>query len=336
MALSRFDQYQRSNENYPPEVDNKISKLTVLDHFGIFTNIPTTIFLKLSALTILILLIELNSFVNLESLHPKLVDLIGEGGRSYLGVSLIGLFLGILFRYMDFELVRLKLFPKEQKSGRLKSYLTLIFLLAITLFIVLEVIVEIINARGLLRYQPGGALFAIDLMNILIMTIGTYAIFSTNRKLIIVMVLLMFIIMCLGIDYGFNIPLMVILAILFLLYIEAADGSLRIHEHIIKFHNIIEKHDTEGRLRMHIDKQMNYFSKQFAKNLVLFIILTTLISGILLLVHASYPYITPSFIYENLELQMVYALAPIFGLLFFAFFVYYVTTRYILPYRQNK
>ena len=71
-------------------------KLNVMDHFGIFSSIPITAILKGSSIVLLIILVELNTIINLNSLHPVLAESIGKGARPFIGISLIGLFLGII------------------------------------------------------------------------------------------------------------------------------------------------------------------------------------------------------------------------------------------------
>jgi hypothetical protein len=324
-----FKKFPKFAGKEPPQESKE--KLTVLDHFGIYPNVPTALLLKGCSIVLLIILVELNTWINLDTLHPILAENIGSSAVPFIGVSAIGLFLGILFRYMDFELYRLKLMPKEQSSGRFKSYLTLIFLLAITIFIVLEVIVELINARGSMTGAPGGALFLLDLLIILIVTLGTYAVFSKNRNLNIITIMFLFIIMMIGIDYGTNVPMMVVLGCLMLIYIEVTDGAGRIAEYIAKFHIITETQDNNEQLRNQIDNHMDAMAVQFLKNLAVFIGLTITITSILLLIFISYPYITPSFIHENLELQTVYALLPIIVLLFMIFLVYKLIMKYLTP-----
>jgi len=281
--------YAREFKKFPNFIGTEPSfepqeKLTVLDHFGIYPNVTTALLLKGCSIILLIMLVELNTWINLDTLHPLLVENIGSNAVPFIGISAIGLFLGILFRYMDFELYRLKSLPKEQRSGRFKSYLTLIFLLAITIFIVLEVIVELINARGTMTNAPGGAVFLLDLLIILIVTLGTYAVFSKNRNLNLLTVMFLIIVMMIGIDYGTNIPMMVILGCLLLIYIEVTDGAVRIAEYIEKFHIMTETQDRNEQLRNQIDNRMDALAVQFLKNLAGFIGLTITITSILLLI----------------------------------------------------
>jgi hypothetical protein len=324
-----FEKYPKFAEKEPPQ--DSETKPNVFDYFGIFPNVPMSLILKGCSIILLVILVEMNAWINLDSLHPVLAESIGKGAVPFIGVSAIGIFLGFLFRYMDFELFQLKSMPKEQRSGRFKSYLTLIFLFAITIFIMLEVIVELINARGFLVGTPGGALFLLDLLVILIVTIGTYAVFSKNHSLSIITIMLLIIIMLIGIDYGTNLPMMVVLGCLTILYIEITDSALRISEYITKFYSIVETHDETGVLRNQIDNHMDSISIKFLKNLAVFIALTLTITGMLLLVFVSYPYLTPSFIHENLELQTVYALIPIITLLFVIFMFYRIIMKYLTP-----
>ncbi|WP_455392834.1 hypothetical protein [[Eubacterium] cellulosolvens] len=313
-------------------------KLNVLEHFGLYSNIPTTAILKGCSIVVLIILVELNTIINLNTLHPLLAESIGSGAQPFIGISLIGVFLGILFRYMDFELYQLKSLPLDQRKGRFKSYLTIIFLLAIGLFIVLEVIVELINARGFLARAPAGALFLLDLLIILIVTVGTYTIFSTNRSMTIVTILLLFIIMVLGIDYGSDLPTMVVLGGLMVVYIEVTDGALRLNEYIDKFHTILETRDQNRpeTLMAQIEHRMDRLAIQFTKSLVMYFTLTMVITGMLLLIFVSYPYFTPAFIHENLELQTVYAVIPIIALLFVIFLLYKLFSKYLFPIENEQ
>jgi hypothetical protein len=197
----------------------------------------------------------------------------------------------------------------------------LVFLLAIAIAIILLVFVELLDT-----YRRG-ALFFVDLLIILIMISGTYAVFGGKRHLNIISVFLLFFIMMLGIDYGTNLPVMIFLGCLTLIYLELSDAAIRFHDHINKFHDMIVDHDTDGKLKFRIDKHMNKLTVQFFKNFFIILGITLVIISLAMMLFISYPDITPIFIHENLELQTVYAILPIFGLLFLFFMIYYMYSR---------
>jgi hypothetical protein len=318
-----------------PLIGLPMKRLNVLDYFGINPDIPTLVVLKISSIVLIILCVELNSLINLSTLHPELQKVLGQNVQPFIGISLIGLFIGILFKYIDYELQHLKFIPENKKQVRFKSYLTLIFLLAIGIFIILEVIVELINVRGALTGAKAGGLFLVDLLNILIVTFGTYAIFSRNRGMVILAVVFLTIIMLLGIEYGQDMISMVLLGAILVLYIEITDGAIRLSEYADKFHDMIEDYDILGKSKFTINMHMDSISYSFAKTLGIFFILTLLITGIMLMIFVTYPYVTPTFMNENLEVQTVYGLVPIIMLLLVIFLTYYLLTRYITP-MMNK
>jgi hypothetical protein len=237
---------------HPPKEPEKID---VLDHFGLFPEIPTLIALKISSLVLLIILVELNTIVNLATLHPSLEPLLGASVNALIGISLVGVLLGILFRYLDLEYNQLKLIPIENRNSRFKSYLTLLFLIAIGIFIVIEVIVELFSARGFLAL--------IDIIVVFTITFGTYTIFSANRQMIILTIISIFIIMLLGIDRGTDLPILVLLGCLTLLFIELADGAIRLQEYTKRFYEITDESDedkTDYHLKYQITRHMDIVS----------------------------------------------------------------------------
>ncbi len=303
---------------------------TVSDHFGIFPNIPTLIILKLCSIIFLVILVELNIILNLNTLHSELRYIFGRKPDTFLGITLIGVFLGILFRYISFELKLLKLLANDarHKNTRIKTYITLFFLIAIGIFIALEVIVELLYTRAALAF--------IDLMNILIVTLGTYAVFAGSYRLVIVSIIFTVLIMFLGTDVGGNIPILAVFAILMILYIEISEGAIRLQKNVERFHEMVEHYDSENVIKYYIDLHMNKLSNRFILNLSIFFVLTLIIASLLLLIFTSYSYLTPTFINENLELQTVYAILPILAILFTIFLSYYIYVKFILPTMQSK
>jgi hypothetical protein len=331
--------YSPPGKPYSPDQDQKSAN--VLEHFGIFQTIPNSINLKFAAIVVLIILVELNSFVNLTTAHPNLTSIFSNNPQIFIGVSIIGLFLGIIFRYINYELQNLKsrdADPQQKKTerkDRMKSYLTLFFLFAIAIFIIIEVVIELINAHIATQPSSAAGLFIIDLLNIFIVTVGSYAIFSRNRRLIVLSVILLFLVMFMGIDYGTELPLMVLLSVLTILYIELADASIRMTGYIRKFHSIADEYEQTGRIHGEIDKHMDRLIVRFFINLGFFLGLTLAIMAVLLLVLITYPYITPPYINENLELSTIYSILPILFLLFFIFIIYHVITKYAVPYIER-
>lgn len=314
-----------------PLIGLPMNRLNVLDYFGLNPDIPTLVVLKICSIVLLVLCVELNTLINLNTLHPELQKILGPNVQPFIGISLIGLFIGILFKYIDYELQHLKLIPENKKQVRYKSYLTLIFLLAIGIFVILEVIVELINVRGALTGAEASGLFLVDILSILIVTLGTYAIFSKNRGLVILLVVFLTIIMLLGIEYGQDLFSVVLLGAILVLYLEITDGAIRLSEYADKFHEMIETYDIQGKSKFTINMHMDSISTSFAKTLSIFFILTLLITGIMLMIFVTYPFITPAYMHENLESQTVYAFVPIIMLLFFIFVIYYLLTKYISP-----
>ena len=324
-----------------PDEDQR--SVNVLEHFGIFQSIPNSLNLKFAAIFVLILLVELNSFVNLTTAHPNLEGIFGTNPQVFIGVSIIGLFLGIIFRYINYELQNLKHRATDpnserkqaERKDRMKSYLTLFFLFAIAIFILIEVIIELINAHIATDARSAAGLFIVDLVNIFIVTIGSYAIFSRNRKLIILSVIFLFLIMLMGIDYGTELPLMVLLSVLTILYVELADATIRMTDYIRKFHGIADEYEQTGRIHQEIDTHMDKLIVQYFINLSFFLGLTLAIMAVLLLVFIVYPYITPVYMNENLELNTIYSILPILMLLFIIFIIYHIITKYAVPYFER-
>ena len=310
-----------------PHPREEIEKIDVLDHFGLFPEIPTLIALKISSLVLLIILVELNTIVNLATLHPSLEAVLGTSVNSLIGISLVGLLLGILFRYLDLEYNQLKLIPIENRNSRFKSYLTLLFLVAIGIFIVIEVVVELFSARGFLAL--------IDIIIVFTVTFGTYTIFSANRQMIILTIISIFIIMFLGIDRGTDLPILVLLGCLTLLFIELADGAIRLQEYTKRFYEITDEAKADYHLKYQITQHMDMVTTQFLKNLGIYFVLTLLISGILLMLYELSPHITPAFINENIEHQTVYGLMPIILLLLIFYIVYNLMVKYVIPIFQK-
>jgi hypothetical protein len=127
--------------------------------------------------------------------------------------------------------------------------------------------------------------------------------------------------MIIGVDKGPNLPVLTLLGIMTLLYIEITDSGCRYQEFVLKFHSMTEHSNPNNRAQL--DAYLDEMLIKFNKNLGLFMLLTIIITGLLLMFYLAYPYITPPFMSENVELQTVYSFLPIIILLFVIFlFVY--------------
>ena len=306
----------------PKEISQPIKAQTpeptanVMEFLGFYSNVPTLNALKFCSIIILTIIVELNLIFNIPT-SKVLADFLFYKPTVLIGIGLIGVFIGILFRYAEFESEQLKVTPKNPETSKFKTYLKLFFIILIMIFILIEVFVELINARGIL--------FLIDITSISIMIIGTYAVLSGRKYLIHLAIIFIFIIMLFGIDKGPDILMLVLLGGLTVIYIEVTDGACRLQEYIQKFRKMLNDQDSSTLLKL--DTHMDELSVQFAKNLGLFMSLTLVISGFLLALYIGYPYITPAFMHENLELQTVYAMLPIILLLFLIFIIVYIFTR---------
>jgi uncharacterized membrane protein len=312
----------RDNRNIyalPPEptrrpVDEK--RRSLLEHFGIFPSVPTINLLKICAIITLIAVVELNILMNLNA--EKIIgDFIPIKANILVFVGLIGVFLAILYRYTEFEYEQQQIQQERYGRSDFKTSLKLFFLVILFIFIVIEVIFELVSARGVL--------FVVDLLSILIMCFGTYTILSGKRYFNITTFIFLFLLMLIGIDYHPDLPMMIFLGILTIIYIELSDGVCRLQEHIKKFQDLADSaEDTTAQNRIELDLHLDNMVIKYVQNLGLFIVLTLIISGILLGMFLTYPYFTPPYMNENLEMHSIYALLPMFVLLFLIFLIIYL------------
>ena len=158
-------------------------KYSVLDHFGIYLNIPSLNILKLCSMIILTILVALNIIINLET-SEFLSELVWGNLEPRVEFGLIGICLGFLYRYYDFEAEQLKELTRMGQKLEFKNYLVMVLIVIIMIFIILMVFVELIFSRGYL--------FLVDITNITIMALGTYTIFSGKRYMIILTIFLLF------------------------------------------------------------------------------------------------------------------------------------------------
>jgi hypothetical protein len=310
----KFDYYSQTSQgglgSYEPEDEPEFFKF-----MGIFPTIPIFNLMKIMSMVILFIIVELNIFYNMNS-DLFIGDYLASDIGILFGVGLIGVFLGFLYRYIKFEFARMNWNRVYQNKGDLKNYLTLIFLIILFIFIYIEVIIELLSSRG--------PLLIIDMLSIHCMTFGTYAIFSGKRYINIFTMVFLFIIMILGWDFHLDLPLVLLLGILTIMYLELSDGACKLQEYIIKYHEISDSGHFKQRSRDWLDQHLNAFSIQFIINLGVFLGLTLLISILLLSIFYIYPFITPPYMAENIELQSVYAILPIIAILALAFLIVYL------------
>jgi len=272
------------------------------------------------AIISLFVLVELNIIMNLE--WTKFVgEEIYRDPKALIGVGFIGIFLGMFYRYIEFEFENLRWHKVQYGRFELMNYLKLIFFISIMVIITLWIIFELFFTMN--RF----VLVFIDLMSITTMAVGTYALISGKRHLTIIPVIFVFLIMLLGIDYKPELPILLFLGLLTLLYIEVSDGACRIQEHLTRARQMVEntKHEEMIKITASIDQKMEKLTTQYIYNLGLFMGLTILIAGLFLAIFTLYPVFTPAFMHENLELQSVYAIMPIFLLLFVVFLILYLS-----------
>jgi hypothetical protein len=314
--------YLKTEREYEFEKERKKSSL--LDHFGIFPNVPTVNLLNVFAIISLIVLVELNILLNLGA--EKIIgdmDLIKS--KPLFGVSLIGLFFALLYRYMEFEYAQMSQEQKIFGKANIKTVIKLIFLIFLITFIFIEVIIELINARGLL--------IAIDMISIFTVLLGTYTIISGKRYFNIFTIIFIFLIMILGIDYQPNIPIMIFLGFLTILYIELSDGVCRLQQFVQNYYDLAKK--LKEIKKVELDAHLDKISIQFTQNLGIFMALTIIITSIFSGLFLFYSNLTPEFMNENLELQSIYAIMPIILLLFVIFLIVYLITPQHKPIVDN-
>ncbi len=285
-------------------------KPVLLDFFGIFPEVPTINILKFFSALVLILLVELNILFNVSS-ERFAIDLQPDSAGILFGISLIGLLIGILFRYIMFEYRTYQWIKNNQQPTSQKNLLVMVVLILLLFLILFEVIVELAFNRGLF--------FVIDLLSISCVFFGIYTLFSGNRKIGVISFFILFLIMITGSSYRLDLPSMVLLGALTILYLELLDGACRLQKYVINYRALIA--ETDKSTLSWVYSHINRFSIQFIKNLGLFLTLTIVISVLSLSVLWIYPYITPAFIGENLELHSVYAVIPILGLLLIIFLI---------------
>ncbi len=297
------------------QFEKEKQKSSLLDYFGIFPTIPTVNLIKIFALITLIALVELNMLMNLGA--EKIIGNLDIPKSSVLfGVSLIGLFLALVYRYTEFEYEQMLREQNLVGKANIKTVIKIFFLIFLIIFIFIEVIIELINARGFL--------FAIDMVSILTLLFGTYTVLSGKRYFNIFTIILVFLTMLLGIDYQPNIPIMLFLGFLTILYIELSDGACRLQEFIQKYHELNEELKMEKKIEL--DGHLDSLSIQFIQNLGLFLALTIIITGIFSGIFLYYTYLTPEFMSENLEFHSIYTIIPVIILLFMIFIIIYLIT----------
>jgi hypothetical protein len=128
--------------------------------------------------------------------------------------------------------------------------------------------------------------------------------------------------MVLGANYQPNLIGLTLLGALTLTYLELSDGSCKLQENVLKFKEITK--DSSYNTKLRIYETLNELVIKFVKTLGVFMVLTIAIAGILLTIFVSYPFVTPEFISENLEIQSIYAMLPVFLILFFVFSIIYL------------
>jgi hypothetical protein len=302
---------------YEPEEEPEIVK-----YMGIFPTIPVFNMLKILSLALLFVIVELNIYFNMNA-DLFIGDYLASDINILFGVGLIGVFLGFLFRYIKFEFARMNWNRIYQNKADLKNYLTIIFLIILFIFIYIEVIIELLSSRG--------PLLMIDMLSIHCMSFGTYTIFSGKRHINIFTMAFLFLIMLLGWDFHLDLPMVLLIGILTIVYLELSDGACKLQEYILKYHEIAEVSDFKQKTRERLDLHLNAFSTQFITNLGIFIGFTSLISILLLSIYYIYPFITPPFMAENIELQSVYVILPIITILFFIFLIVYLYSSRTTP-----
>jgi hypothetical protein len=266
--------------------------------------------------------VELNILYNINS-DIFIGDYLASDITILFGVGLIGVFLGFLYRYIRFEFARMNWNRIHRNKADLKNYLTIIFLIILFIFIYIEVIIELLSSRG--------PLLIIDMLSIHCMAFGTYAIFSGKRHINIITMTFLFFIMLLGWDFHLELPMVLLLGFLTLIYLELSDGACKLQEYIIKYQDIADTGQFKQSTRDWLDIHLNTFSVQFIMNLGIFLGYTSLISIILLSIYYIYPFLTPPFMAENIEFQSVYAILPIIAILVLLFLSFYLYSSRATP-----
>ena len=321
-------QSQKNKRTYPWLRLNNSSKKkkSIMEFFGIFPSIPTVNIMKFCSLVILIILVEMTIMVSIESSGflfleefqtlqtNELVDFQMIGFFGVIGISL-----GILYRYIEYEYFKLKSTQLRQQHVEFKYHLKLIFLILIYLFIIFEIIFELVFSRGIL--------ILLDLISILILTYGSYIVFSGKRHLIVFPMLFIFFFIILGFgQVEPDLPMLLLLGLLTLIYLEFTDGACKLQEYISKYHYMTK--DLHPTAQAQINTHMNQLSIRFVKTLGIFIAMTMVIVGLLLLVFTNYRIMLPPFMHENLELQTVYGIFPVIVILVFVFTLIYFVSLY--------
>ena len=247
--------------------------------------------------------------------------LISENNIMF-GVGLIGLLLAGLYRYILYEYKRYIWHKENTIKVDYKNILTLVFLIILFLFIIFEIVAELLFNRGLL--------FIIDLLVIFCTFTGGYTLFSGKRHFNTITIMFLFLIMIMGISFNPEPIMMLFLGVLIILYIELSDGVCRIQQQILKFKSMIKENRFNELDWMY--KHMDRFSIQFVQTLGLFLLITVIITSMILLIQWLYPYIMPVFIGENLEVQSVYSVLPSISLLILMFIITYYLYPYLKPF----
>ena len=326
--VTEVDQYKQ-HPSYPTSALTHLSKGNdtkdkiphILDFFGIFPEVSSFNILKFFSFIILIAVVELNILFNMTSERFIGNYLISENNIMF-GVGLIGLLLAGLYRYILYEYKRYIWHKENTIKVDYKNILTLVFLIILFLFIIFEIVAELLFNRGLL--------FIIDLLVIFCTFTGGYTLFSGKRHFNTITIMFLFLIMIMGISFNPEPIMMLFLGVLIILYIELSDGVCRIQQQILKFKSMIKENRFNELDWMY--KHMDRFSIQFVQTLGLFLLITVIITSMILLIQWLYPYIMPVFIGENLEVQSVYSVLPSISLLILMFIITYYLYPYLKPF----
>jgi hypothetical protein len=296
---------------------NKDNEESIMEFFGFIPTLPSLNNAWFISIVILIMVVELDIYLNI--LNNEYF-----GNQSALfGVTILGVFMGAFFSYVQYEFV---IWKQKQHNNPDRAYMNLlkiIVLVVIGCIVTAVVIVQIISFR-----EKVGI---IDCLGILAVGCGTYNILVKNRLMMVPTVLIIIIIGALKINYSTDIILLTIFSGLLLFYILIFDTSIQYYHSIKEIRGLYKEKELK-RFDNHIDR---IFTK-YLIYLFVFVLVSTLILGFLYLLNIFRMTYFPEFIRENIEFQTIYGLIGPFILFLTVVYTLWIFKRYDILTRSKK
>jgi hypothetical protein len=297
------------NNREPGKRLTRINEGSVTDYFGFIPSIPAFSIAWLISIIILIIIVELDIYLNL------LNNDYFEDQTVLVGVTIIGVFLGTIFSYIQYEY---KIWQYQHYKNPDRSHingLKVIILILLSCFLTIEIVVQLVSYRERIGI--------IDCLGIFAVGCGTYGILVKNRVMIVPTILIIMIIGAFKINYSTDIVLLIILSGFLLFYIIIYDTSIQYYRLIEELRKVYKDKELKK-----YDRHFDRILTNYLKYLFVFILTSTLILGFLFLLNMYRISYFPEFIRDNLELKTIYGLIGPFIVFLTVVFIIWVIKRY--------